>query len=335
MHDTLVSTPVFMRPAHVPPLPERFMAPPEFVWGEFAAADGARLRWGHLPVRDARAECVLVTGFREFIEKQFETVRDLAAHGLSVWCLEWRGQGRSSRPRRWPTRPRARRFARDAADLAEFAAARLTGGLPRILIAHSMGGATALLCLNAHPDLFDGAILSSPMLGLAFGRMPLAPLRCITGPMRMAGLGARLVPGTRRWPPGQTPSPERSRASSDPERCALHYAWLTADPRLRLDGPTFGWVDSALAVLGRIGKAEFLGRIRTPILLGSAGRDAIVSHAAHRRAARLLPDCDLVELPDSKHEPFLERDRIRDAWFAHIDRFVGERLGAVRRSAVG
>jgi len=40
----------------------------------------------------------------------------------------------------------------------------------------------------------------------------------------------------------------------------------------------------------------------------------------------LLPDCTLVEFPDSKHEPFLERDTIRNRWFATIDRFVSDRL---------
>lgn len=316
-----------------PALPERFMAPPHFAWGQFTTSDGARLRWGHLPVAKPRAVCVMVTGFREFIEKQFETVRDLAAHGIAVWCLDWRGQGGSARPRRWPTRPRARRFERDAADLAEFAAAKLARGLPRVLIAHSMGGAIALLTLNARPDLFDAAVLSSPMLGLRLGRVPPTSLRWITGPMRIAGLGARLVPGTkRRWPPARLPSPERSRATSDPERCRLHHAWLAADPSLRVDGPTFGWIDATLAILGRIGKAEFLAAIETPILIGSAGRDAVVSRAAHRRAARLLPDCTLVELPESKHEPFLEQDSIRDFWLDRVDRFIGERCGSPSRS---
>ena len=86
-------------PVRRPPLAERFLPPPEFVWGTFTAADGAVLRWGHLPVSDPLAECVMVGGFGEFIEKQFETVRDLAARGVEVWCLDWRGQGGSIRPR--------------------------------------------------------------------------------------------------------------------------------------------------------------------------------------------------------------------------------------------
>jgi lysophospholipase len=118
--------------------------------------------------------------------------------------------------------------------------------------------------------------------------------------------------------------------SSDPERCRLHHDWYAVDPELRLDGPTFGWVDAALSLTGRIGKAEFLAGIGTPILLGSAEREAIVSSAAHHRAARLLPDCTLVTIPGSKHEPFLEHDSIRDAWLDRVERFITERCGATR-----
>ena len=47
---------------------------------------------------------------------------------------------------------------------------------------------------------------------------------------------------------------------------------------------------------------------------------------AQRRAAHLLPNCTLVELPESKHDPFLERDAIRDYWLSCLDRFIAERL---------
>ncbi len=317
-----------VRAGQAPGLARRFLAPPGLIWGDFTASDGAILRWAHLPARSPRAECVLVTGFMEFIEKQFETMRDLAARGLSIWCFDWRGQGRSTRPRLWPNRPRARRFERDRDDLVEFARAKLTGVPSRFLIAHSMGGATALLCLHANPGLFAGAILSSPMLGLSGGGVPPALLRCVTLPLRLAGLGTCLIPGARRWPIVRTPSAETSRLSSDPERCAVHRAWFIADPELRIDGPTFGWVDAALAMLTRIGRPDFLAAIETPILLGSAEREMLVSADAQRHAARRLPDCTLATMAGSKHELFLERDAIRDDWLDRIDRFISERCGA-------
>src|ERR1700724_1062191 len=155
-----------------PQLPARFLEPHGFVWGSFAAPDGARLRWGHLPAANPRVECVMVGGFTECIEKYFETTADLAARGLSVWCLDWRGQGGSERPRRWPSRRRPRRSDPDARDLALFIKTLPPARHPRLLIAHSMGGAIALLCLRHSPALFGAAILSAPMLGIRTGRMP-------------------------------------------------------------------------------------------------------------------------------------------------------------------
>jgi lysophospholipase len=189
-----------------------------------------------------------------------------------------------------------------------------------------MGGAVALLCLHRYPGLFDAAILSAPMLGIRTGGLPPALMRCITGLTRATGLGICFVPGASRWSPDRIPTPERSRVSNDPDRCRLQYAWFSAYTALRVDAPTWGWLDTALRLAARMAKNEFLAGINTPILLASAGLETFLSPEAHRRAARLLPDCTLVEFPDSKHEPFLERDAIRDSWFAAIDRFVAERL---------
>jgi len=268
----------------------------------------------------------MVGGFSECIEKYFETIADLAACGLSVWCLDWRGQGGSERPRRWPSRPRPRRFDRDAHELALFTRTLPVPRRPRLLIAQSMGGAIALLCLRRYRGLFDGAVLSAPMLGIRTLGLPPYVVRCVSGAARISGLGLCFVPGAGRWRPERVPSPERSRTTTDPDRCRLQYSWFLADAELRVDEPTWGWLDTALRLAARIGRKEFLCGIDTPILLASAGLETFVLPESHRRAAQLLPDCTLVEFPDSKHEPFLERDPIRARWFEAIDRFIAERV---------
>src|SRR5260370_14712895 len=123
MPDSYDLGPPILDAPHPPTLAERFLAPPGFLWGRFSTPDDAMLRWGHLAAENPRAECVLVGGFGDFIEKQFETIRDLAARGLSVWCLDWRGQGGSTRPKRWPHRPPARRLPPDPPELAPLASA--------------------------------------------------------------------------------------------------------------------------------------------------------------------------------------------------------------------
>jgi lysophospholipase len=313
--------------ASAPPrLARRFLEPPGFAWGVFTATDGTALRWGHLAAPAPRAHCVLVGGFTEFVEKYFETIGDLVARGFSVWCLDWRGQGGSQRPRMLPARPRPRSFDRDASDLAAFTETVVQEGRPRILIAHSMGGAIALLCLRAHPDLFAAAILSAPMLGLATGGIPLRSARFIAAAASLFGLGSMFVPGARLWHSDASQSPSHSRTSSDPERCRIHQAWFASRPELSVDGPTYGWLDAAFRLTERVQRDEFLARIETPILIGSAGIESFVDPRAHRHAVSRLRDCAFVELPHSKHEPFLETDAIRDRWFTAIDHFLDDRL---------
>ncbi len=102
-------------------------------------------------------------------------------------------------------------------------------------------------------------------------------------------------------------------------------------PGLRVDPPTYGWLDAAFRLVAKIGRAEFLAGIDTPILLASPGIERFVEPEAHHRAARLLPNCTLIELLDSKHEPFLEQDAIRDRWLDAIDGFVAERVAARKK----
>jgi alpha-beta hydrolase superfamily lysophospholipase len=196
----------------------------------------------------------MVGGFSECIEKYFETITDLAARGLSVWCLDWRGQGGSERPRRLPSRPRPRRFDRDAVELALFTRTIPAAGWPRVLIGHSMGGAIALLCLRRYPGLFDAAILSAPMLGIRTGGLPSPLVRCISSLARAAGLGMRFVPGAAAWQPDRIPSPERSRVSNDPVRCRLQYEWFVARAGLRVDEPTWGWLDASLRLAAKLAR---------------------------------------------------------------------------------
>jgi lysophospholipase len=311
-----------------PALAQRFREPANFAWGVFATRDGSVLRWGHLAAANPRAHCVLVGGFTEFVEKYFETIGDLVANGLSVWCLDWHGQGGSQRPAIQPNRPRARCFDRDAGNLAAFTETVLPARGKRVLIAHSMGGAIALLCLRSHPELFDAAVLSAPMLGLATGGIPATTARFIASAATLSGLGNLFVPGARQWHSTAQNSPALSRTSSDPERCRIHRAWLRARPELIVEGPTYGWLDAAFRITERVRRAEFLAPITTPLLIGSAGIEAFVDRQAHRHAAACLPACTLIELPCSKHEPFLETDAVRDRWLAAIDGFLAQHLGS-------
>ena len=307
-------------------LAARFREPPGFRWGRFATGYGTTLRWGHLTGLNADKTCVLVGGFAEFIEKYFETAQDFAARGFDVWCLDWQGQGASDRWTVNPCRPRAREYERDADSLAKFIEEVTPAGRPRFLVAHSMGGAIALLCLSRSPGIVNAAVLSAPMLSLPVPPAAAWLARAYARVMTRLGYGDHFIPGAGPWKARANLCAANSLTSHDPDRCMLQREWFEFDPQLRVDGPTFGWVDAAFALTKHLRDPSVLRRIMTPILLGSAQKEFFVRPAAHRHAARYLPHCELVPFPHAKHELFHEIDAERTLWFDTIDRFVAAHL---------
>jgi len=328
-----VSDPGISRPTATPFLTSPpglglpFLEPAGLRWGRFTASDGASLRWSFLPGEPGGlcVDCILLGGFTEFIEKYFETMRELTRRGISIWSLDWREQGGSVRRH---VRPAARDFDQDAEDLASFIEKHMPrdAARPRLVIAHSMGAAIALLALGRKPDLADAAVLSAPMLDLETAPLPRIAARTLAWLARAFGAKHAFIPGAGPWKFDDTLGPHNSITSHDHERCRIQQLWFHARPHLRIDGPTFDWVNAAFALSARLNSRDFLKGVTTAILLGSAGRERLVCTRAQRRAAALLPHCRLVEFPDAKHELLLETETIRARWFAEIDAFLATKF---------
>src|SRR5580658_5630040 len=75
-------------------------------------------RWAPPPGR--KGTVCIFQGRAEFIEKYFETVRDLRARGFAVATFDWRGQGLSQRALKDPRKGHVGSFAEFAIDLETF-----------------------------------------------------------------------------------------------------------------------------------------------------------------------------------------------------------------------
>ena len=72
--------------------------PEDYVAGTIKRLDGVALRFARwAPPPGRKGTVCLFQGRAEFIEKYFETVRDLRARGFAVATMDWRGQGLSER----------------------------------------------------------------------------------------------------------------------------------------------------------------------------------------------------------------------------------------------
>ena len=133
--------------------------------GELRAADGVRLHYRSWTAPGERAVLLVSHGLGEHAGRYAALAEDLAEHGISVHALDHRGHGRSG-----GARGHVRRFGDFVRDLESFraeVAARHPSGTPVFLLGHSMGGLIAIRHLQAYPDAFRGAVLSSPLVGIA------------------------------------------------------------------------------------------------------------------------------------------------------------------------
>ena len=132
------------------------------------SADGTEIYTCHYRAEAPRGTVVIVHGFSETAEKYHEFIYYLLNEGLSVLVYDQRGHGRSGR-----TAPvgiiHVDRFTDYIKDLeAVLAAYQSELTAPLYLFGHSMGGGISMAFLEKHPDVFEKAALSAPMVDLLY-----------------------------------------------------------------------------------------------------------------------------------------------------------------------
>jgi lysophospholipase len=297
--------------------------PEEAVTGTLRTSDGVALRFARwAPPPGRKGTVCLFQGRAEFIEKYFETVRDLRTRGFAVATLDWRGQGMSDRALRNPRKGYVRNFDQYEIDLETFVNDVVLPDCPPpvFALAHSMGATVLLRAAYAGHRWFDRMVLLSPMIALPGMRRSVAS-RFLVKSMRLMGLGALYVPGGDATVMMQRPF-IGNLLTSDPVRYARNVAVLEAEPALATGWPTVAWTDSAFKVMGEFAEAGYPGRIRQPILVIAAGQDGIVSTPAiDEFAVRLRAGSHLI-VPGARHELLMEQDRFRAQALAAFDAFV-------------
>jgi len=293
------------------------------VTGTLKTPDGVSLRFARWdPPPGRKGTVCLFQGRAEFIEKYFETVRDLRARGFAVATLDWRGQGFSQRMLRNPRKGYVRRFADYGIDLETFVNEIVLPDCPPpfFALAHSMG-ATVLLRAAYHGQRwFDRMVLLAPMISLP-GLRQSTTTRTAVKVLRLLGLGGSYVPGGDATVMMQRPF-IGNLLTSDPVRYARNVAVLEAEPALSIAWPTVAWADSAFKVMRELSERAYGLKIRQPILIIAAGQDRIVSTPAiDEFAGRLRAGSHLI-VPGARHELLMEQDRFRMQVLAAFDAFV-------------
>jgi lysophospholipase len=297
---------------------------------ELVTSDKVRLRAMRALPEEARGTVVLLGGRGDFLERYFETARDILARGLAVAAVDLRGQGGSQRKSPEAYRDVTTSFADFEEDLRT-----LMDGLvlptcppPYFALGHSTGGHILLRVLRTS-DWFRKAMLVSPLVEILYGPWPRPVAALLVNGVTLAGLGSCFLPGVRKAPMGREDFPGNP-LTSDRRRWERDSATLEAAPHLGLGGPTFSWLKAARRSLREVRAME---RPRAPVLIVAAGGDRVVSNEGIRELASEVPGIALTFIPGARHEILTERDEIRQQFLAAFDSFIATAVsgGAVRR----
>ena len=274
--------------------------------------EGQPIYFEHYRVDSPRGVVVISHGFTESAGKFAESFYYLLQAGYEVWMPEHRGHGRSFRPNDNPYVVHVERFDDYVDDLRHLVETRVkpaSGELPLYLFCHSMGGCIGARLLETGPDLFKKAVLSSPMLGLSFGKIPI-PVAYAVACLKSVGEGAKqpLTPVTA-FPEERYAD---SAGNSEP-RFDWYYARKLAEPKFQTCAPSAGWGREAIRACARARKES--GQVKIPVLLFQAGADVYVKNASQDEFAARVPGCELRRMPGMRHELYVSDTAfLKDYW---------------------
>lgn len=294
----------------------------------WAAGDGWKIRrldWPQAPGSGARGSIIFANGRGDFIEKYLEPLAHWHGLGWNVTSFDWRSQGESRGNIRGGHLDSFEALTADGAALIKAWSAEAPG--PHVAIGHSMGGHLLLRIIAEQRLLLDAAVLVAPMLGINSWPLPPGLAQLIAQSFCM--LGWSRVPV---WRAGshfrEGEGPHRSRIlTSCTERYSDELWWLQQRPGFSLGAPSWGWLSAAYRSIAQLTPAR-LKDVHVPILLLGTETDRLVSAAAIRSAAGLLPEAELIMYPDAGHELLRESDPVRLDALARIDSFLHARAPA-------
>jgi lysophospholipase len=282
-------------------------APERVIWRK--AEDGTRLRlavWTAGP----RGVVAVFPGRTEVIEKYAPVVTALGARGYGAVVIDWRGQGLSDRLPGKPLLGDVPDFAHFQRDVAVYHALMdevAPEGVPRFMLAHSMGGCIALRALmNGFPARAAG--FSAPMWGLRLRKATRHAVVATTRVLGLARMDLREVPGAgiefRLW---ENPF-DNNELTTDPEIYAWMQAQVQTHPELRLGAPSLRWLVAALAETTELAQ---LPSPDLPAFCGLGTREMIVSSEAIEARMADWPRGELVIYDGALHELLMEKQGAR------------------------
>jgi len=295
------------------------------VSGSIMTADGVKLRFARWrpTARRAHGTVCLLHGRAEQIEKYFEVVGDLRRRGFAVATFDWRGQGGSQRQLRNWRKGHVDSFADYDRDLDAFMqnVALPDCPPPYFALAHSTGGLVCLRAAFSGRVRFTRMVLAAPLVGLG-PKSVSQPMACRSAAIMTAlGFGELNAPGTKGTSLEEVAFADNF-LTGDSRRYERNVDIVTKTPDFAIGAPTVGWLYAACRAMREASDPDFGPSIKVPVLVVAGALDEVVSIGAIETLVAELRAGAKIVITGSRHEIMMERDVIREQFWAAFDAFV-------------
>lgn len=287
--------------------------------GTIETTDGFKLRYGvSNDGRALRGTVCLFQGRRGAIELDYETINDLRARGFAVALFDWRGQGLSQHLTKNRSKGHIRDFRQYETDVESFMRKVVLPDCPPPYygLAHSLGANVLLRSLQKN-TWFEACVMVAPLLGFADRRLSNVFVSSAFKLLAATGFGKLSV-----WGNFKKREFAGNLLTHDPNRYAIYKQMVETHPDIDLGAPTVGWMAAALQSNAYLGSLKGQGRFHAPVLMVAAGDDKVVSLDKIRRFCARVCDIPLVIVDNAYHELLMEKDSLREQFWAAFDSFM-------------
>lgn len=291
-------------------------------YGTFQPEKGISIHYRKYITPNPLGHVVVSHGFCENTEKYREVIYYFLKEGYSVYIMDHRDHGYSVRTEDDLSKVYIKKFSSYVSDFNQFMVQVVlpsTAGAPCYLYAHSMGGGIGTAILEEHPEYFDKAVLSCPMLEPNTGlTKPVAKLIC--NAMSAVGRSKSYVPGHKAF--NKEKEFEQASAGSE-ERFNYYFHKCQEDKYMENSGATYGWLRACLYGTDEILRKRNLKKITTPCIVFQAEKDKKVKPYGIIHFTNKVKNSKLIYVPNAKHELYSASNEIQAPYFNMIFSFLG------------
>ena len=285
-----------------------------------ATTDGIRVRTSFWAANDPVGTVFVFPGRADYIEKYGGLANFCLSNNLNVIAIDWRGQGLSERLLDDKNIGHIEDFKNYQNDVEVIINEAKDAGLvkPWIIFAHSMGGLIGLRTLHDNP-VFEKVVFTSPMWGIQMPPILKSGASIIMSLISLIGKMETYAPTTSPETRILNEEYEFNKLTSDIRNFKLLRQQLIQHPDLQIGGPSSAWVSAALDEIEfQIGKEPPI----TPALCFLGEKEEIIDNLAVREFCKNWDSCDLISIPDAKHDLLMEKKVILHSLFKKLEKFI-------------